>query len=630
MSRLWSAAFLALLLLVTTHPSSQALPTTTIHGSVVNAQLAPIAGAAIALDRNGREVANAVSDSNGKFTFTGIAAGSYTIRATHAGFPAFTRSLNVSGASADMQLPIVMTRPEDLQPRLEGASASKNAVTAAMPAPPPAPILAAAGGGRGGGAQVYPQQYIAARPMLDDLGYAATGETYAPIHPNRFERTSERKLSTFGADVDTASFTNVRRFLSTGQFPPSDAVRVEELVNYFRFDYPAPRDGKPVAITTEIGDCPWAPSHKLVLIGARAATPPRRQYAGRNLVLLIDVSGSMQPAERLPLIKTALGMFADTLTAKDTIAIVTYAGNSGIALAPTNGANRRAIHDAIAELGAGGSTNGAQGLIAAYRIARQSFIPGGINRVILATDGDFNVGITSQADLYRLIERERDSGVFLSVLGVGSGNLKDQTMEMLADKGNGNYSYIDSLHEARRVLISEGDATLTTVAKDVKFQVEFNPEHVAEWKLIGYENRKMAARDFENDRKDAGDMGAGHTVTVLYEIVTEGVKEGRSAKAEVRNDWFTVNARYKLPESETSELLTHHARPSERLEFLPFASAVAEFGLLLRDFPRDTERWDALSRRLASMPAPEGVSDDKRGFEEMVSLARAMAGIPRR
>jgi Ca-activated chloride channel family protein len=331
----------------------------------------------------------------------------------------------------------------------------------------------------------------------------------------------------------------------------------------------------------------------------------------------------MQPAERHPLFKNALGMFVDTLTAKDTIAIVTYAGNSGIALPPTNGTNRRAIHDAISELGAGGSTNGAQGLIAAYRIARQSFIPGGVNRVILATDGDFNVGITSQADLYHLIERERDSGVFLSVLGVGSGNLKDRTMEMLADKGNGNYSYIDSLHEARRVLISEADATLTTAAKDVKFQVEFNPEYVAEWKLIGYENRRMAARDFENDRKDAGEMGAGHTVTVLYEIVTED----KSQKAQGRNDAFTVNVRYKLPEGETSELLTHRARPSDRAEFLPFASAVAEFGLLLRDSPYDTARWDALSRRLASMTAPEGVSDDKRGFEEMVSLARAMSRL---
>jgi len=293
-------------------------------------------------------------------------------------------------------------------------------------------------------------------------------------------------------------------------------------------------------------------------------------------------------------------------------------------LEPTKASDKAKIVAALDNLMAGGSTAGAEGIRQAYQGAEQNFVKGGVNRVILATDGDFNVGITSQADLYHLIERERDSGVFLSVLGVGSGNLKDQTMEMLADKGNGNYSYIDSLHEARRVLISEGDATLTTVAKDVKFQVEFNPEYVAEWKLIGYENRKMAARDFENDRKDAGEMGAGHTVTVLYEIV---VTEGRRQKAEVTKDWFTVNTRYKLPESETSELLTHHARPSERAQFLPFASAVAEFGLLLRDYPRDTERWDALSRRLASMPAPEGVSDDKRGFEEMVSLARAMSRL---
>jgi Ca-activated chloride channel family protein len=616
MSRLWSAVLFALVV--------QTIPTTAINGSVVDGQLAPVAGAVVTLNDISREVARAVSDPAGQFNFAAVKPGIYTVRASHAGFPAFSRPLTVSGASATMKLPIVMLRPEDARAdtlQVNRGTAVRATIAPAPPAMPiaapppgPVPILAGGGGGRGG-------QGLSSQPYFEPRRNDANTETYGPIRPNQFELTSERRLSTFGADVDTASFTNVRRMLSSGQLPPHDAVRIEELVNYFRFDYPSARDGRPVAITTEIGDCPWEPSHKLVLIGARASTPPRQKYEGRNIVLLVDVSGSMSPPERLPLIKTALNMFVDTLTEKDTIALVTYAGTSGVALFPTNGAERRVIHAAISNLGAGGSTNGAQGLIAAYRIAREAFIPGGINRVILATDGDFNVGITSQTDLYHLIERERDSGVFLSVLGVGSGNLKDRTMEMLADKGNGNYSYIDSLQEARRVLISEGESTLTTVAKDVKFQVEFNPEFVAEWKLIGYENRKMAARDFEHDRKDSGDMGAGHTVTVLYELIP--VRPASRAAA----DWFTVNTRYKLPEGETSQLYVHHARPNTRAEFLPFASAVAEFGLLLRDQPRDVERWDVLTQRLRAMAAPNGLADEKRGLEQMVELARSLSRL---
>ena len=304
-------------------------------------------------------------------------------------------------------------------------------------------------------------------------------------------------------------------------------MRVEEFVNYFRFAYaaaarrPADRahDGDR---RLPVGAVAQARADRRARDGAGP-----REINGRNIVLLIDVSGSMAPPERLPLIKTALGMFVDTLRPDDTLAIVTYAGTSGVALPPTPARQRDVIQRAIASLNAGGSTNGAQGLITAYRIAREAFIPGGVNRVILATDGDFNVGITSQRDLLQLIERERESGVFLSVFGVGSGNLKDATMEMLADKGNGHYAYLDSLQEARRVLIREGDATLETVAKDVKFQVEFNPAVVGAWKLIGYENRALAARDFNDDRKDAGEMGAGHTVTVLYEVIPAGVERRR-------------------------------------------------------------------------------------------------------
>ncbi|HEX5069785.1 MAG TPA: von Willebrand factor type A domain-containing protein [Vicinamibacterales bacterium] len=480
-----------------------------------------------------------------------------------------------------------------------------------------------------------------------------TGETYTQFEPNRFSTPLEQPLSTFAADVDTASYSNVRRFLSSGELPPSQAVRIEELVNYFHFGYAAPRDGRPIALTTEVGECPWAPSHRLVLIGARASAPPVREVTGRNIVLLIDVSGSMEPAERLPMIKTALGLFVDTLKPNDTLAIVTYAGSSGLALPPTPIRYRDTIQRAIAGLTAGGSTNGGDGLILAYRVARQAFIKGGVNRVILATDGDFNVGITSQQDLLSLIQQERQSGVFLSVFGVGSGNLKDATMEMLADRGNGHYAYLDSLQEARRVLIKEGDATIETVAKDVKFQVEFNPATVLAYKLLGYEDRALAARDFNDDRKDGGEMGAGHTVTVLYEIVPVGAdrdsdvgdrprvdplkyqpadapiarRPARPVTDAGNGELLTVKARYKLPDSDTSELISRPVRAGGPAQYLPMASAVAEFGLLLRDAPRDAQRWDALAWRTNRLTVPNGGAAELDNFKELVATARGLARI---
>jgi Ca-activated chloride channel family protein len=573
-----------------------------------------------------------------------------------------------------------MSRPSENEKRdqqkLQDKDAARGGVAnpvpppAAATAPPPASGattqttvvsgVAVGGSGRGGGsagqmssravsaeASVYPYPYPRYREE--------SGETYTHIEPNRFKSTADHPLSTFGADVDTASYSNIRRFLTSGQMPPREAVRVEELINYFKFPYAAPRDGRPISLTTEIGPCPWAPSHNLVLVGARASEPAAREISGRNLVLLIDVSGSMAPPERLPLIKTALSMFVDTLRPDDTLSIVTYAGTSGIALYPTPARQRNYIQSAIAGLTAAGSTNGGEGLILAYRLARQRFLPGGVNRVILATDGDFNVGITSQGDLLNLIERERDSGVFLSVFGVGSGNLKDRTMEMLADKGNGNYSYLDSLQEARRVLIREGEATLNTVAKDVKFQVEFNPAVVAAWKLIGYEDRALRPQDFNNDRKDAGEMGAGHTVTALYEVVRVGVpfsdrdddrvrpdvdplryqpstpvrpEPEPAVRSDVRgSEWLTVKARYKLPEGETSQLITLNVRNDGPRVNLPFASAVAELGLLLRDDRRNLERWDDLAHRVDSLGGPGSMAKSREELREMVDLARGLARI---
>jgi len=628
----------------------------TLIGSVVDAQLTPLAGVTLTLERDGRVQATATSDRDGKFRFPAIAPGNYRVRADLKGFPQIARDVTVPPGVKSVQLPLVLVRAQDER------------VATSAPPPPPAPVNGPTGqpsasGGRAGGAGAGMGRIVggvaAASPTADaqyiqivppQYPWYST-ESYDHVPPNRFQSTAERPLSTFGADVDTASYSNVRRFLSQGQLPPSDAVRIEELVNYFHFGYAAPRDGRPVAITTEIGDCPWAPAHKLVLIGARARSSSAREIEGRNLVLLVDVSGSMAPPERLPMIRTALGMFVDTLRPDDRIAIVTYAGTSGVALPPTPAREREVIQRAIGSLSAGGSTNGGQGLILAYRLARQSFIPGGVNRVILATDGDFNVGLVNQTDLLRLIEHERDSGVFLSVFGVGTGNLKDSTMEMLADKGNGHYAYLDSLQEARRVLIHEGDATLETVAKDVKFQVEFNPAMVGAWKLIGYENRRLAARDFNDDRKDAGEMGAGHTVTVLYEIIPAGASVPEDDRAAGRpevdplkyqarpavirqapdpahaGEWLTVKVRYKQPEGEESALVSQPLRDGARPHHLPFASAVAEFGLLLRDAPNNVTRWDALSRRLARLEIPGDLREDAAGFKELVSIAAGLARL---
>jgi Ca-activated chloride channel family protein len=647
----------------------------TVTGSVVDGSLNPLVGVTVIIQRAGQEVAKAVTGADGRFRFADLTAGDYQVRAERAGLPAFTRAFRVPAGATSLQLPIVLVRPEEKatdaaakridQLGQQGASKSVQPPPQAAP-PPPATATgvagagSAAGGGRGGGsaqrgssvAGLPQSEFSAATDYARPYSWPASGESYASIDPNRFKSAREHPLSTFGADVDTASYANVRRFLSQGQLPPRDAVRVEEFINYFRFNYPAPRDGRPIALTTEIGDCPWAPAHKLVLIGARASAAVPRETGGRNIVLLIDVSGSMAPPERLPMIKSALGMFVDTLRADDMISIVTYAGTSGVALEPTPIRERDRVQRAISYLNANGSTNGAQGLITAYRIARQAYVPGGVNRVILATDGDFNVGITSQADLLRLIERERESGVFLSVFGVGSGNLKDSTMEMLADKGNGHYSYLDSIQEARRMLVREADATLETVAKDVKFQVEFNPAVVSAWKLIGYENRALAARDFNNDRKDAGEMGAGHSVTVLYEVIPAGVDEvgiaddrpevdplryqttpSRPAQvaqprpATNTGEWLTVKARYKQPEGERSDLIAIAVqfRANGRLQYLPLAAAVAEFGLLLRDAPNHTDRWAALERRAEQLAVPSAQSAEVSGFRELVTTARALA-----
>ncbi len=353
-------------------------------------------------------------------------------------------------------------------------------------------------------------------------------ESYDPLVDNQFLAVSENPLSTFSIDVDTASYSNIRRFLlQQNQLPPAGAVRIEELINYFHYQYPQPEGERPFSVTTEVASCPWAAEHRLVRIGLKGREIAADKRPPTSLVFLIDVSGSMEQPNKLPLVQESLKLLTKQLTENDHVAIVVYAGNSGMVLPSTRGDKHEEIIAAIERLRAGGSTNGGQGIQLAYEIASQNFLKGGVNRVILATDGDFNVGITNQDELVRLIQEQAKTGVFLTTLGFGYGNLKDSTMQKLADKGNGNNYYIDDLPEARKVLVEQMGGTLVTIAKDVKIQIEFNPQEVAGYRLIGYEKRMLAKEDFNNDKIDAGEIGAGHTVTALYEVVTvEGQCQG--------------------------------------------------------------------------------------------------------
>lgn len=434
-------------------------------------------------------------------------------------------------------------------------------------------------------------------------------EEYSYNPENPFLPVANAPLSTFGADVDTASYANIRRMVLAGQRVPEDAVRLEEMLNYFSYDYPQPKEGEPFSVTTMISECPWNGEHELFQIGLQAKKLNEDELKPSNLVFLLDVSGSMEGADRLDLVKRAFLMLTENLKPEDSISIVTYASADRVVLDGATGKDKAGIMTAIENLQAGGSTAGSEGIKTAYKLAEKHYIQGGNNRVILATDGDLNVGVTSEGDLTRLIGKEKESGVFLSVLGFGTGNMKDNKMEALADHGNGQYAYVDSIMEARKVLVEEMGGTLFTVAKDVKFQVEFNPAKVKGYRLLGYENRVMADRDFDDDTKDGGEIGAGHRVTALYELIPAGsgeeagdielkyqdrsgstaaVMEGGTSGPDSSpyNEWLTVKIRYKEPDGTESRLLEYPVKDdcyfTEMPEDMAFASSVAEAGMLFR------------------------------------------------
>ncbi len=552
-----------------------------------------------------------VTDGTGSYVLEGVAPGTVVIQASFVGFASETRSVSVSDAitvRADFALKTGGLRLDEMVVQFDRSGKSVG--------------LAAS---------------IARPPSLMGHGLRGNTEDYAHIEENGFRLASEHPLSTFSIDVDAASYANVRRFIRNGQAPPVDAVRIEEMINYFSYDYPDPVDGRPFSVTTESHPAPWNPTHQLVHIGLQGERIDIQDRPPSNLVFLLDVSGSMNSPDKLPLLKKAFSLLVEQLDERDRVSIAVYAGAAGLVLPPTSGDQGAEILAALERLRAGGSTAGASGIRLAYQTAREHKVDGGINRVILATDGDFNVGVSSDSELIRLIEEERESGVFLTVLGFGTGNIKDNKMEQLADHGNGAYYYIDGELEARKVMVSELGGTLHTIAKDVKLQVEFNPAAVSAYRLIGYENRLLAAEDFRDDTKDAGELGAGHSVTALYEVIPVGARtdtvvpgsgtlryqDGGLTGIAASGELAFLKLRYKEPTGVASRELGMAVVPGGAVaptaDFL-FSAAVAEFGMLLRK--SDHLGTGTLAQVLEL--AREGLGEDERGLRrEFLALAES-------
>ena len=465
----------------------------------------------------------------------------------------------------------------------------------------------------------------------EDIYYSGSGEEYNSYAENGFVAVSKEPLSTFSADVDTASYSNLRRMIKEGYIYDEDAIRVEEMLNYFNYDYEGPTGREPFGVNVEIGKCPWNPNTSLMMVGMQTKDIDFSEGPNSNLVFLLDVSGSMNDPDKLPLMQQAFCMLAENLTRKDRVSIVVYAGEDVVILEGAKGNETSRIIEKITSLEAGGSTAGSAGIQAAYELAERYFIKGGNNRVILATDGDLNVGLTTEYELTELITKKRDSGIYLSVLGFGTGNIKDNNMEALADNGNGNYVYIDSVYEAKKVLVDELGANMVTVAKDVKFQVEFNPEQIKGYRLIGYENRVLATEDFEDDAKDAGEIGAGHSVTALYELVPvssnmeldEKVTGSRysSVDEKYKDELLTIKVRYKEPDKEESKLLTYpvttRAYTNKTSDDWNFATCIAEFAMILKDSPYlENGSMNHLRKRLNRIEFDDGY---KKEFKQLVN-----------
>lgn len=638
------------------HARSERRPVGTVKGTVVDAATGKaLVGAAVAA--GGRR---ATTGADGRYTLT-LPPGTYTVTCTHPAYRKATRNGVKVEASATVTVDFRLSpraadreeaaeEEERAEPAREGRR-RKQVMKARRRRPPPmrrpAPMMDALNGAGAPAALSPPAPTVAAPSAQIAVGDAPPAdferEGYSPIRENPFLAVRQEPLSTFSIDVDTAAYANVRRFIDQSRLPPKDAVRIEELINYFPYRYPEPEGPHPFAVHTETSVAPWSPNHRLVRIGIQGRRVDTSDLPPSNLVFLLDVSGSMNAPNKLPLLKAAFKLLVNQLRTQDRVAIVVYAGAAGLVLPSTPGSDKKTILDALDRLRAGGSTAGGAGIRLAYQVARENFLEGGNNRVILATDGDFNVGASSDAEMVRLIEEQRKHGVFLTVLGFGTGNYQDAKMQQIADHGNGNHAYIDSILEAKKVLVSEMGGTLLTIAKDVKIQIEFNPAKVKAYRLIGYENRLLRNQDFNDDTKDAGELGAGHSVTALYELIPAGSDEPVpgvdelkyqrteiSPTAEASDELMTVKLRYKQPDGEKSQLIVHpvidaHRPLAETSDDFRFASAVAEFGLLLRDSAHKGQAsFDAVIERARAARGddPEGYRHD---FVRLVEKAKLLA-----
>jgi len=595
-----------------------------IKGTVLDDKHKALAGANIIATQNGLVKGRATSNKDGNYAIN-VLPGTYNMAATAPGYKP-CKATNVvvkdkATATQDFPMHLLTTQIREEEKKVRAITGvvayEQDAVGMAAPA-----------------AAARPYQWAEAPPP--PAYYNPSTESYKKDPENDFMNVKANPLSTMSVDVDRASYSNVRRFLNRGQMPPADAVRVEELINYFDYDYAQPAGSAPIAIHTELTDCPWQKDHKLLRVGMQARKVKTDNLPASNLVFLVDISGSMNEPDKLPLLVAGMKLLVQNLRAIDKVAIVTYAGAAGLVLPPTHGDNKQAILDALDKLQAGGSTAGGAGIQLAYKVAQENFIKGGNNRVLLATDGDFNVGVSNENDLERLIEQKRGTGIFLTCLGFGTGNYKDSKMELLADKGNGNYSYIDNIQEAQKTLVSEFGGTLFTIAKDVKAQIEFNPGKVQAYRLVGYENRLLNEEDFKDDKKDAGDMGSGHTVTIIYEIIPVGVRSAyvretndlkyqHTGNESYSEDLATIKFRYKQPDGDKSKEIVHTiadrtTRLANASENTRFAASVAMMGMLLKESKyKGTSRYDDV---IAMAEAAR--SFDKEGYRaEFVRLARA-------
>ncbi|NOR11635.1 MAG: DUF3520 domain-containing protein [Candidatus Aminicenantes bacterium] len=568
-----------------------------------------------------------ISNQNGYFIFKNLVFGTYKVKAELPG----TKSMVLRAELSSKKKTATLIFKLEVLPMLaekEDALLDKGVVSAVV------------GGVVSGVARQTTKQALY-RMRPSEAPYPASHysqfntEEYDRIYENIFLDALKNPLSTFSIDVDTASYANVRRFINTNQYPYKDAVRIEEMINYFSYDYPLPKKTQPFAIYTEISGCPWNPDHRLIHIGLQGKMLESKHLPPSNLVFLLDVSGSMEPANKLPLLKKAFKLLVNELGEKDRVSIVVYAGAAGLVLPSTPANQKDKIFTALDRLRAGGSTAGGAGIQLAYKVAWENFIPDGNNRIILAIDGDFNVGISSTSELVRTIEDKREKGIFLTILGFGMGNYKDGRMEQIADKGNGNYHYIDNLLEAKKVFVNDMRGTLFTIAKDVKIQVEFNPTKVKAYRLIGYENRLLKKEDFADDTKDAGELGAGHTVTALYEVIPYESKEEVPVVGDLKyqvvkidpkayrsKEILTVKLRYKKPDGKKSQLLEipladKNIALAKASENFKFSAAVAEFGMLLRDseFKGQSSYEDVLKL------AQQGKGQDRHGYRtEFIKL----------